>query len=84
MFGDIETNTYQTEYQNYLVGNISRKRYESLQKILNWIPDTLNLSKEHLKCKIAFAYGKDASGKTKMVVDANNNLDLSDDVIFTP
>jgi len=67
-----------------LLGNITRERYERLQKILNWVPDTLNLSKKPLKCKIAIAYGKDASGETKMVVDANNNLDLSDDVIFTP
>ncbi len=82
--GEIGTNSYQTEYQNYLLGNITRERYERLQKILNWVPDTLNLSKKPLKCKIAIAYGKDASGETKMVVDANNNLDLSDDVIFTP
>ena len=83
-FGDIETNIYQTVYQNYLLGNITSERYEILQKSWNWIPDTLNLSKEFVKCKIAFAYGKDASGEIKMVVDGNNNLDLSDDDIFAP
>ena len=82
--GDIETNMYQTVYQNYLSGNITRERYESLQKSWNWIPDTLNLSREPLKCKIAFAYGKGPSGETKIVVDANNNRDFSDDVLFTP
>ena len=82
--GDIETNIYQTVYQNYLLGNITSETYKILQKSWNWIPDTLNLSKEPMKCKIAFAYGKDVSGEIRMVVDANNNLDLSDDDIFTP
>ncbi|MDR0836266.1 MAG: TlpA family protein disulfide reductase [Tannerella sp.] len=82
--GGIETNIYQTVYQNYLLGNISQEWYEELQKSWNWIPDTLNLSKQAVKCKIAFAFGKDVKGETKMVVDANNNLDFSDDVIFTP
>jgi thiol-disulfide isomerase/thioredoxin len=44
----------------------------------------MNLSKKPLKSKIAFALGKDKKGETKMVVDVNNNLDLSDDPIFTP
>jgi peroxiredoxin len=82
--GDIEINIYQTVYQNYLQGNISQERYEELQRSWSWIPDTLKLSKKPLKSKIAFAFGKDAAGTTKMVVDANNNLDFSDDTIFTP
>ncbi len=82
--GDIETNIYQSVYQNYILGNITKERYEELQKSWDWKPDTLELSKEPLKCKIAFAYGKDSTGVVKMVVDANNNLDFSDDEIFTP
>ncbi|MDR2027755.1 MAG: TlpA family protein disulfide reductase [Prevotellaceae bacterium] len=82
--GDICINMYQMTYQNYLLGKISRERYEELQKSWGWIPDTLSLSKTPLKCQIAFAFGKDAAGETKMVVDANNNLDFSDDAIFTP
>jgi peroxiredoxin len=82
--GDIETNIYQTVYQSYLQGNISQERYEALQESWSWTPDTLRLSKKPLKSKIAFAFGKDAAGATKMVVDANNNLDFSDDAIFTP
>lgn len=42
------------------------------------------MSKKPLKCKIAFAIGKDSTGKTLMTVDANNNLDLSDDSSFVP
>jgi len=83
-YGDIETNIYQLVYQNYLLGNITKERYEELQKKWNWTPDTLMLSKTPIKIKTAFAYGKDSEGVTKMVVDANNNLDLSDDEIFTP
>ena len=83
-YGDIETNIFQMVYQNYFLGNITKERYEFLQKSWNWIPDTLSLSKTPIKTKIAFAYGKDSDGVTKMVVDENNNLDLSDDKIFTP
>jgi len=83
-FGDIETNIYQTIYQNYLIGNITEDDYIEIQKSWEWKPDTLNLSKKPLKCKIAFAYGTDENGTLKMVVDANNNLDFSDDKITIP
>ena len=82
--GDIETNIYQSVYQNYLLGNITKERYEELQKSWNWKPDTLELSKETIKTKIAFVYGKDTDGITRMIVDANNNLDFSDDKSFVP
>jgi len=83
-YGNIETNIYQSVYQDYLLGNITKEWYEDLQKSWNWEPDTLNLSKTSIRTKIAFAYGKDSDGVTRMVVDVNNNLDLSDDKIFTP
>jgi len=82
--GDIETNIYQSVYQNYLLGNITEEWYEELQKSWNWTPDTLSLSKTPIKTKIAFAYGKDSEGTLKIAVDANNNLDLSDDILFSP
>jgi len=82
-FGFIETNHYQSAYQNYLLGNITKDMYEGLFKS-NRAPDTLNLSKTPIKTKIAFVYGKDLEGVLKMVVDVNNNLDLSDDKLFTP
>lgn len=83
-FGDIESNIYQSAYQNYFAGNISEEFYKELQKSWNWEPDTLELSKEPLKTKIAFAFGKDSAGVTNMIVDANNNLDFSDDKSFIP
>lgn len=82
--GDIETNVYQSTYQSYMSGNITKEWYESLQKSWNWQPDTTKLSRRPVKTKIAFAYGKDANGETQMVIDVNNNLDLSDDPIFNP
>jgi len=82
--GAIETNIQQTVYQNYLSGNITPEFYTEFKKSSNWSVDTLNLSKKPIKCKIAFATGKNATGVTEMVVDANNNHDFSDDVIFKP
>lgn len=37
-----------------------------------------------LKNKVAFALGKDPSGVIKMILDANNNRDFSDDKQFKP
>jgi thiol-disulfide isomerase/thioredoxin len=82
--GDIDTDIYQTVYQNYFLGNISEERFIELQNAWNWKPDSINLSQKPLKSKIAFAFGKDSIGMLKMIVDANNNLDLSDDEVFTP
>ena len=83
-YGHIETNIYQSVYQDYLLGNITKEWYDGLQKSWNWTPDTLNLSKTPIKTKIAFAYGKNSEGVLQIVVDANNNLDLSDDILFSP
>ena len=83
-YGNIETNMYQSVYQNYFLGNITNERYEVIQKSWSWVPDTSSLSKTPIRTIIAFAYGKDSDGVTRMVVDANNNLDLSDDKVFTP
>lgn len=82
--GDINSDFHQYVYQNYHSGNISKEWYEELQKNWNWEPDTLNLSKEPVKCRAAFAIGYDSNGNTMVVVDANNNYDFSDDVPFEP
>ena len=83
-YGFIETNIYQLVYQNYLLGDITKDRYEYLQKSWNWVPDTINLSMIPVKTQIAFIFGKDSEGEIKVAIDANNNLDLSDDILFAP
>lgn len=85
--GDIDTDIYQSVYQDYYLGNITKERYNELQKAWNWEPDSINLSKKPkkpIKSKIAFAFGKDSIGELKMIVDANNNYNFSDDNIFKP
>jgi thiol-disulfide isomerase/thioredoxin len=83
-YGDIETNVYQSVYQNFLLGNFTKEEFEGIKKSWQWEPDTLQLSKEPIKTKIAFAYGKDSAGVVNVIVDANNNLDVSDDKSFKP
>lgn len=82
--GDINSDIYQYVYQNYHQGNISREWYEELKRMWDWEPDTLNLSKEPIKCRAAFAIGIDSNGTNMVVVDANNNYDFSDDEPFIP
>ena len=78
----VETNLYQSVYQDYLLGNITKEWYDELQKSWIWIPDTLNYSKNPVRTKIAYAYGTDSEGVLQVTVDTNNNLDLSDDKLF--
>ena len=82
--GDIHSDMYQYVYQNYHLGNISKEWYDELKIMWNWEPDTLNLSKEPIKCRAAFAVGNDSTGNAMVVVDANNNYDFSDDEPFIP
>ena len=77
--GHIQSDMDQYVYQNYHLGNISKEWYEKLQKMWDWKPDTLNLSKEPIKTRAAFAIGNDSVGNTMVIVDANNNYDFSDD-----
>lgn len=80
--GDIHSDIRQYVYQNYHLGDISKEWYDKLQKMWNWKPDTLNLSKEPIKCRAAFAVGYDSTGKSMVVVDTNNNYDFSDEEPF--
>ena len=68
-FGEIETNPYQSVYEDYILGKISNDRYENIQKSWNWEPDTLTLSKKPLKITIAFAFVWDSIGNINMIVD---------------
>jgi thiol-disulfide isomerase/thioredoxin len=82
--GHIETNMYQSVYQNYNLGNITQDLYEEVQQSWDWKPDTLELSKNPVKTKIAFVYGRDSTEQLRIIVDSNNNLDFSDDESFVP
>lgn len=82
--GDININIYQMVYQSYHNGTITEEWYKEVQQSWNWTPDTLNLSKQPMKIKVGYAYGKDKGGNMQMIIDTNNNLDLSDDTIFSP
>lgn len=82
--GDIDVNVFQTTYQNYYSGLVDKNSFEEAQKVWNWEPDSMVFSKDELKTKVAFVQGKDVSGKFIMKIDANNNLDFSDDESFYP
>lgn len=82
--GSIETNGIQHIYQHFLAGRISTGYFEASKRKLNWSPEAFFLSEKEFKSTIAVVYTKDISGKIKMIVDANNNQDFSDDRIFSP
>ncbi len=83
-YGNIETNIFQAVYQSHFAGDITPEWYEQLQHAWRWTPDTLSLTGQPVRTKIIFAWGYDADSVLRMVVDANNNLDLSDDALFAP
>lgn len=71
-------------YQHYFLGNVDEDMYLSLQKSWKWKPDTTLLSRTPIKCEINVIRGRDATGKIAVMIDANNNLDFSDDTPFYP
>ncbi len=83
--GNIISDMFQHVYQNYLLGNIPEDLYIKSNAYRMWQDiDTLTLSRTPIQTRLAFAYGKDKDGMLKIAVDANGNLDLSDDRLFTP
>jgi thiol-disulfide isomerase/thioredoxin len=69
-------------YQNYLVGNISKKWYEHFQQ--NWDINEQSLSKKPFKCFVYTAQGVDQKGRTAFMIDTDNDLDFSDERAFYP
>ena len=82
--GHITLDMHQFVYQHYHAGNIAPEFYEQLQSSWNWTPDTTVLSKKPLKCSVVVVRGIDKEGKEILVVDRNNNGDVSDDIPFYP
>lgn len=82
--GEIETNFYQKKYQQYHQGLISEDDFDAAIESWNWNPDSNIYTKQTIKTGVGFAIGSDSSGTVQLVIDANNNLDLTDDVVFTP
>lgn len=78
-------NTHQLIYQNFLAGNFTQKQYKMLQESWKWSPDTARLSEKPIKCYVYTITGYDEKiGKWAAMIDANNNLDFSDETPIYP
>ncbi|RZL44299.1 MAG: redoxin domain-containing protein, partial [Pedobacter sp.] len=83
-YGALETDFLQWTYQNYKQGKLSDSDYIDLQKSWKWTPDENKLSAKPIKCYVHCAWNIDENGHMgDVILDANNNLDFSDDTIFT-
>ncbi|MEO7530843.1 MAG: hypothetical protein ABIS69_05510, partial [Sediminibacterium sp.] len=71
-------------YQSFLAGKISKEKFIKFKEESRWIPDEKELGKEEMKCYVSIINGEDKEGKQVFILDANNNLDMSDDKIFIP
>jgi thiol-disulfide isomerase/thioredoxin len=81
--GIIILEPYQFIYQNYYNGNISQKDFDNIKRNLEWIPDTLHLTKSAIKCFVTLIAGYDDTGNKKIIIDTNNDYNLANDSIFT-
>jgi thiol-disulfide isomerase/thioredoxin len=82
-YGMLQTDFFQWTYQNYKQGKLTNDDYLDLQKSWKWTPDEKNLSAEPIKCYVHCAWNIDENGHMgEVILDANNNLDFSDDTIF--
>lgn len=76
--GDINTDLNQSIYQAFYQGKID---IDFKNEILA-NEDTTFLTEENMRTSVGFVYGEDKSGKLKIILDQNNNLDFSDDEIL--
>lgn len=83
-YGDIETNIYQSVYQAYHEGKVDEETYSAMKASWDWEPKAEDFSKSPIKTKVAFAFTTDSNELVHIIVDANNNLDFSDDESFHP
>jgi len=66
-------------YQSFHMGRISKKKYK---KLMSWQPDLGQLTKEFLNVYVPIVAGFDKNGNKVVIVDQNNNMDVSDDKSF--
>ncbi len=55
-----------------------------MKKSWQWEPNPEELSAEPIKCYVYVVSGTDKEGLITVIIDANNNLDFSDDEPFYP
>ena len=73
------TDYTQQHYQNYHRRKLSKSFYDWYFK--KYKPDTTKLTKEIIHVAIVIMAGHDSTGQTVLIVDQNNNYDLSDDPV---
>ncbi len=84
-YGKLQTDFYQWTYQNYKQGKLTEKDYQDLRKAWQWTPDEKKLTAKPIKCYVLCAWNIDENGHMgEVILDANNNLNFSDDTVFNP
>lgn len=70
-------------YQNFLAGTINKENFIAVKNAGVKFNEKL-LSKKPIKCYINLIYATNMKNEKVCMVDANNNYDFSDDIIFVP
>ncbi|WP_143061582.1 TlpA disulfide reductase family protein [Dyadobacter sp. SG02] len=81
--GMIWLDMYQFAYQNWKAGNVDDSWFNTLKKNWNWKPDLASLSSAPIQSSVFVATGE-VSGESKIVIDTDNDGDVSDEKQFTP
>lgn len=71
-------------YQNFIEGKISDSNFLGIKKILGSHFQENLLVKDNIKCFVNVLSGKNKNNEQVCIIDANNNYDFGDDVIFKP
>lgn len=77
-----EVDFLQHTYQSYYAGKITKEQFKSFKAAHNWEPDSTEYTKDAIKVSIPLAAGYDEKGRLNVIIDRNNNYDLSDDVPY--
>lgn len=80
----VPLNLRQLIYQNYKTGKITEEEFNVFKKSAEWEINPEELSADPIKCYVYVVSGTDKEGLITVIIDANNNLDFSDDEPFYP
>ncbi len=83
LFSVEQTDFLQHSYQSHEAALLTDETFDNLKSGWNWNPLEAEYSKIPIKLDIAIAAFLDESGKVKILVDKNNNYDLSDETPFS-
>ena len=79
----IHTDFFQFTYQSFVEGKLDEKWFDFVKSAWTWNPTSSDYSSNPVNGGIELVVGYDSNDNLRIIVDQNNNQDLSDDSLLT-